>query len=184
MLFLRQNTIKEKKMKKLITCAAFGLALMACGDDSSGSDDIDTSANYCKLYKYSLNENGDMVSLSEMGKTKPDVTCDNGISTDCLLGFWHNVQITDKEIIIEFKNPTDFGNGIKNNSVGYFEGTYTLEGDNLTFKQEHSDGSIKTLAFKATVSNDSLYLNGILFDGATENEVYVKKSVCSAKNLF
>ena len=172
-------------MKKIIAYASIGLALMACGDDSSsGSDSIDTTANYCKLYEYSLNENGDMVSPTEIGKVKPDVTCDNGISADCLLGFWHNTQITDKNVIIEFKNPTDFGNGIKNNPVGFFEGTYTLSADKLTLKQEHSDGSIKDFEFTVKVSNDSLYLNGILFDGATENEIYVKKSVCSAKDLF
>ena len=171
-------------MKKLLVTAMFGLALVACSDSSSGSEEVDTTANYCKLHVYDLNENGDMVSPTEIGKVKPDVTCDNGISADCLLGFWHNPQITDKDIIIEFKNPTDFGNGIKNNPVGYFEGTYTLSGDKLTFKQEHSDGTIKTFEFTVKVSNDSLYLNGILFDGATENEVYVKKSVCSAKELF
>lgn len=171
-------------MKKLLLTAMFGLALVACGDDSSGSAEVDTTANYCKLYEYSLNENGDMVSPTEIGKVKPDVTCDNGISADCLLGFWHNTQIEGKDVIIEFKNPTDFGNGIKNFAVGYFEGTYTLSGDKLTFQQEHSDGSIKTFEFTVKVSNDSLYLNGILFDEATENEVYVKKSVCSPKNLF
>ena len=172
-------------MKKIIAYASIGLALMACGDDSSsGSDTVDTSANYCKIHEYSLNENGDMVSPTEIGKVKPDVPCDNGISADCLLGFWHNTQITDKNVIIEFKNPTDFGNGIKNNPVGYFEGTYTLSADKLTLKQEHSDGTIKDFEFTVKVSNDSLYLNGILFDGATENEIYVKKSVCSAKDLF
>lgn len=172
-------------MKKIIAYASIGLALMACGDDSSsGSDTVDTAANYCKIHEYSLNENGDMVSPTEIGKVKPDVTCDNGISADCLLGFWLNTQITDKNVIIEFKNPTDFGNGIKNNPVGYFEGTYTLSADKLTLKQEHSDGSIKDFEFTVKVSSDSLYLNGILFDGATENEIYVKKSVCSAKDLF
>lgn len=163
--------------------AAIGLAMVACGDDSSsGSDAVDTSANYCNLNRYDLDDSGNMVSPKEIGKTKPDVTCDGGISADCLPGFWHSTA--DDGIIIEFKNPTDFGNGIKNNPIGYFEGKYTLKGDSLTFNQEHSDGSIKTFAFKVTVSNDSLYLNGKLFMNATENEVYVKKAVCSAVELF
>ncbi len=170
-------------MKKIIAYASIGLALMACGDDSSsGSDSVDTSANYCKLYSYDLNESGDMVSPTEMGKTKPDVTCDNGISADCLLGVWRSSE--NEGVIIEFKNPTDFGNGMKNNPVGYFEGTYTLSGGALTFKQDHSDGSVKTFDFKVTVSNDSLYLNGKFYDNASDNEVYVKKTVCSAKKLF
>jgi hypothetical protein len=166
----------------------FGLALVACGDDSSsGSGTVDTTANYCtEYYKYDLNENGDMVSPTEIGKVKPDVTCDNGISADCLPGFWYSEQIVEgKEVLIEFKNPTDFGNGIKNDpALRYYEGTYTLSGDKLTFKQEHSDGSIKTLEFTVKVSNDSLYLNGKLFDENGADEVYVKKSVCSAKKLF
>lgn len=170
-------------MKKIIAYASIGLALMACGDDSSGSAaTVDPAANYCSLYKYDLDENGNMVSPKEIGKTKPDVTCDGGISADCLPGFWHSTA--DDGIIIEFKNPTDFGNGIKNNPVGYFEGKYTLAGDSLIFKQDHSDGSVKTFAFKVTVSNDSLYLNGKLFNNATEDEIYVKKSVCSAVELF
>ena len=170
-------------MKKIIFCASLGLAVVACGDDSSsGSDNIDTSANYCKIHEYSLNENGDMVSPSEMGKTKPDVTCDNGVSADCLLGVWWSIE--NAGVIIEFKNPTDFGNGMKNNPVGYFEGTYTLSGNSLTFNQDHSDGSVKTFDFTVSVSNDSLYLNGKFYDNASDNEVYVKKSVCSAKKLF
>ncbi len=171
-------------MKKLLLTAMFGLAFVACGDDSSSSDTVDTSANYCSLHKYDLNEHGDMVSPTEIGKTKPDVTCDNGISIDCLLGFWHSTQNTNGDVIIEFKNPTDFGNGIKNRPTGYYEGTYALSGENLTFDQEHADGSIKKFSFKAKVSNDTLYLNGKLFDQNGEDEVYVKKSVCSAKKLF
>jgi len=172
-------------MRKIIAFASIGLALTACGDDSSsGSDSIDTTANYCKLYEYSLNEKGDMVSPTEIGKVKPDVTCDNGISADCLLGIWHSSQIEGKDVIIEFKNPTDFGNGIKNNPTGYFEGTYTLNGDNLSFEQEHASGVNQKFNFKVKVSNDSLYLNGKLFDQNGEDEIYVKKSVCSAKKLF